>query len=380
MAIETIIKTGDLLLQDKDYFGAIEQYTAAIKENPKAYTPFLKRSIAYQRFKNFDRAKVDISEAFALAQERGKRHELAECYFRLALIYYNEKSFQMAWKNFEKAKEYGCQDAALEVWMSKCQRDLSKEGITVTTEGQNTEKKEKAEKKEEETVKNGEKSDKLEKSAPPPPAAASPPAAAPPATASTSLESINKHAPIKAKIREDWYQTNEFIIITIYAKNINPDTLSVEYHDNSVSVSFPNGPGSEYNYNIEPLYESIDPSNCNHVVKSTKLEINLAKKTSKKWPSLESSTTEAAQIVYPNSSKKAINWSNFQVDSEEPESSDPNDFFAKLYKDVDDDTRKAMMKSYIESNGTVLTTDWNEAANKKFETTPPEGMQAKKWR
>jgi len=54
-------------------------------------------------------------------------------------------------------------------------------------------------------------------------------------------------------------------------------------------------------------------------------------------------------------------------------------FFQKLYKDADPDTRRAMMKSYQESNGTALSTSWGEVASKKFETTPPDGMEAKKW-
>jgi suppressor of G2 allele of SKP1 len=83
--------------------------------------------------------------------------------------------------------------------------------------------------------------------------------------------------------------------------------------------------------------------------------------------------------VYPSSSKKAVNWSNFKVDEEDEANASENDFFAKLYKDTDDDTRRAMMKSYVESNGTVLTTNWDEAKQKKFETSPPEGMVAKEW-
>ena len=35
-------------------------------------------------------------------------------------------------------------------------------------------------------------------------------------------------------------------------------------------------------------------------------------------------------------------------------------FFKKLYKGADDDTRRAMMKSMQESNGTSLSTNWSE--------------------
>lgn len=42
-------------------------------------------------------------------------------------------------------------------------------------------------------------------------------------------------------------------------------------------------------------------------------------------------------------------------------------FFKKLYKDADDDTRKAMMKSFQESNGTSLSTNWKEVSKGKVE-------------
>lgn len=57
-----------------------------------------------------------------------------------------------------------------------------------------------------------------------------------------------------------------------------------------------------------------------------------------------------------------------------------NGFFKKLYKDADEDTRRAMMKSYIESNGTALSTNWSEVGRGKVETSPPEGMEAKSWK
>jgi suppressor of G2 allele of SKP1 len=56
-----------------------------------------------------------------------------------------------------------------------------------------------------------------------------------------------------------------------------------------------------------------------------------------------------------------------------------NLFFKKLYASADDDTKRAMMKSYVESNGTVLSTNWAEVGKGKVETSPPDGMEAKKW-
>lgn len=44
-----------------------------------------------------------------------------------------------------------------------------------------------------------------------------------------------------------------------------------------------------------------------------------------------------------------------------------------------DEVKKAMNKSFQESGGTVLSTNWEDIAKKKTETKPPEGMEFKKW-
>ena len=53
--------------------------------------------------------------------------------------------------------------------------------------------------------------------------------------------------------------------------------------------------------------------------------------------------------------------------------------FRDIFKNGDEDTQRAMMKSFQESNGTCLSTNWKEIGSKKVEVTPPEGMEAKKY-
>lgn len=66
-------------------------------------------------------------------------------------------------------------------------------------------------------------------------------------------------------------------------------------------------------------------------------------------------------------------------DDDDDEGDQMNGFFKKLYKDADPDTRRAMMKSYQESNGTALSTNWADVSKGPVETSPPEGLEAKKW-
>lgn len=56
-----------------------------------------------------------------------------------------------------------------------------------------------------------------------------------------------------------------------------------------------------------------------------------------------------------------------------------NSFFQKIFSDADEDTKKAMMKSYSESGGTTLSTNWDEVKRGKVDVKPPQGSEWKKW-
>jgi len=56
-----------------------------------------------------------------------------------------------------------------------------------------------------------------------------------------------------------------------------------------------------------------------------------------------------------------------------------NHFFKKLFKGSSPEVQRAMMKSYTESNGTALSTNWEEVSKGKVDTLPPDGMEAKGW-
>lgn len=399
MPIETTIKKGDEALKDKDYLGAIQQFTAAIKENLQSFAPYFKRASAYQKLNNYDKAKEDISVAFTIANERGRRSEIGLCYFRLGLIYYLEKKFKMALRQFEKAIEYDCQEKTVNMWKTKAEYDAKKHPeVEEDEEGDIVD--DLVGSLEEEGTLNDEVVQDL-------PTPHSTPINVPEVKSttgtivppkvdsdlkdkpSTNIDVINKLAPLNIKIREDWYQSNEEIIITIYAKRVDESKLKVDFETNAVSISFPNGANSEYNYHLDPLFAEIDPEQSKYKLYSTKLEIQLKKKEGKKWASLEAAVEEVGHKAsdeeaestpaYPSSSKKKVNWNKFKLDDDDNEPKDTNTFFEKIFKDVDEDSRRAMMKSYVQSNGTVLTTNWDEAKDKEFETQPPDGMVAKKW-
>lgn len=147
-------------------------------------------------------------------------------------------------------------------------------------------------------------------------------------------------------------------------------------------VKLPNGE----EFNLNPLSYDINPQECKYQVKSMKIELELSKSIKNiHWNSLtklddnDSGNTAQTNKAYPSNRGKDWNKINIEEDENEADKSNPDHFFKALFKDADDDTRKAMMKSYSESGGTTLSTNWSEVQKKKVESAPPTGLEAKSW-
>ncbi|KAK9458785.1 SGS domain-containing protein [Lipomyces oligophaga] len=209
---------------------------------------------------------------------------------------------------------------------------------------------------------------------------------------------------MSSQIRHEWYQNEEFVTISIFIKNV-PNDAAISITPESISVSYPLAEGSQFSIELGPFAAPVDPSRSRSSIMRTKIEIKLAKSSAAKWPALEKSDVEviadqptAAHFAAPGSQSSSAslpsaysnstvkNWDALASElskeegTDEIEDGDPaSQFFKKLYADSDEDTRRAMMKSYVESNGTALSTNWTDVGSREVKTEPPSGLVEKKW-
>ena len=163
-----------------------------------------------------------------------------------------------------------------------------------------------------------------------------------------------------------WFQSLDNVEIDIMVKHVPEENVDVEFSNNSVSVRI-RGTDSPYEETFQ-LYGEVDPPSCSYRVLGSKVEIRLGKATSGvQWPSLCRSD-EKPQImgnIDVDQKPRAKDWDSIDVVEEEGEA-DVLGFFQKIFAGADEDTRRAMMKSYVESGGTSLSTNWKDVGSKDF--------------
>lgn len=184
-------------------------------------------------------------------------------------------------------------------------------------------------------------------------------------------------------------------------KGLKEDQVKVDYQPTSLSVtaklpqSLTCGDNSEYSLELD-LCHPVITTQSSYKVLSTKLEIKLKKQEGVRWASLEGTgeatkvSTIPAEVLNPQPptypSAKGKNWDRIAVDIEkELENDKPegeaalNEMFQKIYANADENTKRAMNKSFQESGGTVLSTNWSDIGKQETEVKPPDGMEWKKW-
>ncbi|NXW95263.1 SGT1 protein, partial [Alopecoenas beccarii] len=191
----------------------------------------------------------------------------------------------------------------------------------------------------------------------------------------------------------DWYQTESQVIVTIMIKNAQKDDVSVQFLEKEMNASVRLPSGEDYNLKLVLLH-SIVPEQSTFKVLSTKVEIKMKKPEAVRWEKLEGQGdspklkqfTPDTQHLYPSSSHYTRNWDKLVVEIKEEEKNEKlegdaalNKLFQQIYSDGTDEVKRAMNKSFMESGGTVLSTNWSDVGKRKVEVNPPDDMEWKKF-
>ncbi|NXN70796.1 SGT1 protein, partial [Himantopus himantopus] len=194
-------------------------------------------------------------------------------------------------------------------------------------------------------------------------------------------------------LRYDWYQTESQVIVTIMIKNAQKDAVSVQFSEKGMNASVRLPSGEDYNLKLVLLH-SIVPEQSTFKVLSTKVEIKMKKSEAVRWEKLEGQGdspklkqfTPDTQHLYPSSSHYTRNWDKLVVEIKEEEKNEKlegdaalNKLFQQIYSDGTDEVKRAMNKSFMESGGTVLSTNWSDVGKRKVEVNPPDDMEWKKF-
>lgn len=176
-------------------------------------------------------------------------------------------------------------------------------------------------------------------------------------------------------IKKDWYQSETHVYVNILGKHSSKEDCSITMDSDKVIIRAIFATGQPYTLHLQ-LFKNIVPDRSTYKLMSSKLEISLAKTESGRWDVLEKA------IVQPpaNIIGQTRNWDQVVNDmTKDDEDNDVQSLFKKIYSEGNDEVRKAMNKSFLESGGTVLSTNWRDVGHDRVEVKPPEGMEWKKW-
>ncbi|XP_031414761.1 protein SGT1 homolog isoform X2 [Clupea harengus] len=306
---------------------ALEELNGALEESSNNAEWLCQRAYAHILLKNYSRAADDAKTAQQL------QPGLALAFLRTGIAEYHLNNFQSASEALLEGQKLDGSDDSFQIWLERCDHSMQTQTQNGATNTQ--------------------------------------PAAAPP-------------------VKYDWYQTESQVIMTIMLKNAKNEDVRVSFEEKELTACVKLALGEDYYLKL-CLLHAVVPEQCTYRILSTKIEIKMKKTEAIRWEKLEgegvlSNVKHFTPNQYPSSGPYTRNWDKLVGDIKEEEKNEKlegdaalNKLFQQIYTDGSDEVKRAMNKSFMESGGTVLSTNWTDVGKRNVDMSPPEDVEFKKF-
>jgi suppressor of G2 allele of SKP1 len=379
-----------------DYDSALMLFNQALKADPDNATLYTGRAATYVKLEQHIEASEDAGKAIALDSKQ------TEAYLQRGIALFELEEFESAKEALQAGLALQPDNATFKTWIRKCNAELEDEEAAAPQA-------------------NGHAAAPAKASSSAPanssPTSTSAPAPSLPGTTSQGqANTSDKSAPIApaapqehtGKYRHQWYQTQQMVEVAVLAKGLPPERVNVDIQEDQLCITTKDEAGKQ-DYELKAdLFGKVDPAASKWELLKTKIEVRLRKADSLHWGDLQRKSgtapasagkaptviaaatpaaapaQEPARPAYPSSFKrKPVDWDKLDAElGKEEEKLEGDAALQKLFKDIyskaDEDTRRAMNKSFQESNGTVLSTNWKEVGTKKIENAAKDA-DVHKW-